>query len=56
MAKGIHSVGILILLIAMVLYLLGNTLWLGISVLGFLVEIVGWVVWVSQGRGNNGSN
>jgi hypothetical protein len=56
MAKGIQTAGLIILLVAMGLYLLGNTIWLSISVLGFLVEVVGWVVWVSEERGNNGSN
>ena len=54
MARGLQKSGLVILLIAIILYLLGNTLWLGISVVGFLVEIVGWVVLLSEDSKNGG--
>jgi len=54
MARGLQTSGLVILLIAFILYLLGNTLWLGISVLGFLVEIVGWLVVLSESNKSGG--
>lgn len=56
MAKGIQSTGLIILIAAMVLYLMGSTFWLGLSVVGVVVETIGWVVWVSESRQANGSD
>ena len=41
--KKFGAVGLVLLLVAMILYVLGNTLWIGFAVVGFIVEILGWI-------------
>jgi len=55
MGKKISSIGFVILLIALVLYLAGNTLWIGFSALGFLAEIIGWGIAFEERRKKRGS-
>ena len=48
MAKVISSSGLLFFAIAAVLYLAGNSLWLGFGMLGFLVELIGMALIVYE--------
>jgi hypothetical protein len=50
LGNKIKGGGLVILLMAMAFYLAGNTLWLGFAIVGILVEIVGWVVVLSEKR------
>lgn len=41
--KKFGTAGLVLLLVAMAFYLLGNTLWIGFAVVGFVLEILGWL-------------
>lgn len=51
--KKLHLSAAICFVIAILLYILGGVLYLGLSFFGFVFEIIAWISWFADEQGHN---